>query len=449
MAIDWDGSPNGVFTRFGKLIKNSDLLETFTVTTLETYRDEVNDAFYGTTGSVQEGARRSIEGFDGFMDGMQQGILSYRRSMSGFGDRVWLDDINILPELNLPANAPLSTVLDGVVKQLVTDGETVNQSVVTVPASSNPDTGASGNGVLLMDKVLDGVTPPAIDHRPQLSYLDWDSELAYNETMVFECTSDSQGSGTAEGAELFTWRGDTLKRNLDHVDPGGSGVIGSIPVLNAYEYVSNRSFETWVNTNTPISWDIDSGVPGTDIIQETALAEVYRGLAALRFDGNAKIYQTQLVTRLRPNKRYCLAAWIKGSGTGDLTIQFESPNTGLYVPAASEKIEISGAFNASYTLYHFYLTMPSEIPFDLRLTVESANWNAEVWVDSIAFGEVSYGGGVSAVLVAGSSRFVQGDQFTVSVTNDEAGTIQSYFRNKYNLQLPSSGTPTILDSLAE
>lgn len=458
MAIDYDGSPNGLFVRLGKIIKNINTLETLSDSTLDSYREDILDTYYATTGTVQEGARRAVEGLSGSMDSMIQSVLSWRRTLSNYGTNTLLDDDNVLSQLNLPSTASISRCLMALIEQMNTDTETVNQSSVTVPAGATaPDTGSGGTGRLFCDKVLDGVTAPHYRYPASLEYLNVNSELAVNETMILTCVADSQHSGTQEGQERFSWTGDTQTLDLDH-ESEGSGPLPSVSTLNTYSYVSNRDFEIFSVANTPQSWDVDSGTVGTHILEETTGADVFRGDKALRLDGDGaqatiQISQDMTVSRLTPKKRYMLGAWIKSDLTGidSGTLEISFAGTG-YTAAGSEKVSIApGSYSATYALSTFYLTMPAVIPDDFELVIKvtgTMTTAKSVWIDSLAFGEVSYGGGINVALIAGATRFQKGDTFTFSVTNNNTGVIQTYFRRKYGVQLPSSGTPSISDTLA-
>ena len=64
----------------------------------------------------------------------------------------------------------------------------------------------------------------------------------------------------------------------------GSGENVSISTLNAVSIIVNRDFET-ASGDVFSNWTITSGAASTEIIQETTLAEVFRGLSALSLVG--------------------------------------------------------------------------------------------------------------------------------------------------------------------
>ncbi len=60
MAIDYAGSPNGLFVRFGKIIRRVNSLEVISDTDSDTYLEDVQDTYYATTGATQNGAAYAI-----------------------------------------------------------------------------------------------------------------------------------------------------------------------------------------------------------------------------------------------------------------------------------------------------------------------------------------------------------------------------------------------------
>jgi len=196
--------------------------------------------------------------------------------------------------------------------------------------------------------------------------------------------------------------------------------------------------------------------------------EVYRGSKSLVFIGDGAqttigVSQALTESTLDPYRRYCILAQVGKSGVaavgaGTLTIQLEG--TG-YTAIASEKIELNaGALAAlggtnidydSYTLQSCYINLPSDIPSDLKLVIKvtgTLTSSARVLVDNLAFGPVTYFGGAHVVLSSGRDKWLKDDKITWTVTNNDAGVIQTFFRKAYSLQLPSSGSPTIAESLA-
>jgi hypothetical protein len=223
-----------------------------------------------------------------------------------------------------------------------------------------------------------------------------------------------------------------------------------------YSIIQNGDFENW-SSNTPSSWTITGGTAGADIFQETGASNVYRGSSSLKFVNAAAaatlgVSQAISTSQLTARRMYNVSIRIKASGVpaaGTITIQ----HTGTgYTAASTEKITIAhGSFPTSWTLYNFWISMPAIIPSDWALAITiSGTLSAatNVFMDSLAYTPAQYHGGLAAVAVEGSTRFVNGDQFSFTVANDDGGVFQKFFREWFGFQLPSSGSPNISESLA-
>lgn len=115
---------------------------------------------------------------------------------------------------------------------------------------------------------------------------------------------------------------------------------------------------------------------------------------------------------------------------------------------------IPGALPTTWSVRNCYWTAPASLPDDLEIVISWSNTPTaakNTWIDSIAFGPVDYFGGVSTCLVAGQTQFIRGDKFTYSLSTNEEGTFQTFFRKFAKVQIPSNtaGGETLSDSLAE
>lgn len=109
-----------------------------------------------------------------------------------------------------------------------------------------------------------------------------------------------------------------------------------------------------------------------------------------------------------------------------------------------------GALPTTWSLRHFFVTMPLAIPANFKLVVKwtGTPTNAKnLYIDDLTAKSVNYGGGLGLAVVRGSTPWVRGDKFTFAVTNTE-GVIQRAFRRMFGRQLPSSASPNIADALA-
>lgn len=438
-----------LFTLTGKLTKYLNSYKSIADTTYPADREAIAAVF--DTAALE----RLVEGIQATYLGWSDGITSQRATLAGFIQNVLADPVNVLPEIGV-ISQDLNAILPALWNQMIADGETINRSTVTV-GTVTANAANQGNGTILTTKVLDGFNSPTQGALANLGYNGVDSELAVtSETMLWTCTADSM-VGTSEGGEQFSVQGGINYGPLSWRGEG-SGLGPTIQVGNAdgVNLLTDGSFENW-SSNSPSSWTIDAGTAGVNVFQETGASEVYRGGSSAKILGDGATVTIQLSqavspSALRARRMYNVSLRIKTSGipaSGSIIVQFAG--TG-YSPASSEKITIAaGSFPSTWTLYNFWISTPAVIPSDWKLTLATTGTlssAAAVWMDSVAYRPATYHGGIGSVPVAGSSRFVVGDKFTSAISNDNAGVFQRLFREWFKVQLPSSGSSSIADSLA-
>lgn len=116
----------------------------------------------------------------------------------------------------------------------------------------------------------------------------------------------------------------------------------------------------------------------------------------------------------------------------------------IYLPAA--------ALPTTWSLRHFWIVLPDSLPDDFELVLKwtGTPTNAKsLYIDDAVFKPADYGGGIAVAVVRGAVPFVRDDRFSWDVANDNAGVFQTFFRDVFGFQLPSSASPTIADALAE
>lgn len=457
MAMNYTTSPNGLFIQLGKIAKHYNVQRADAIA-LGADVTEILNSFQAMTSGAPD---LMTEGFATLGDSWQREYIARRSSLRGLALTRLQDRVTVLDEIGA-TSTDTTEILRKLIAAMILDVQTVDQSTVTVGAVSAAGTN-EGNGIVLMTKVLDAVTSPgsgaAGTYPPNRNYKDLNSELCVpSETMRFTCIGDSFADGLAEGAEAFSWEGRIPDAQHGYKDEG-SGVIGTITPINSVglNIVQNGDFESFTS-NAPDNWTIVAGTAGTHIVEETTLADVYHGENALRFDGDGAQTSIEIKYPISPaqvigGKRYAVALRLKGSATiaaGAVLITFEG--TG-YTALTAEKIAIAaGSIPTAYTLESFFVNMPEVIPSDFRLVIR---WSGtptaakKLWIDDLALGPVSYGGGVGAVIVRGNEPFARDDSYTSAISNNDAGLFQAFFRQNFGVQLPSDGSAaeTIADSL--
>lgn len=450
MAIDYDGGSAGVFTHLGKLVKHSDLQLADGVA-LAADQDEIVDALDAGDQDI------AVQGIAPQFDQWRSQYAQRRTFLAQKAIDRLRDRSTVLTQIGA-VNDSESEIMTKLIRQMLADGETVDRSTVTL-GSVTAGSGNVGNGTILLTKVLDGITSPGQlagkIYLPQPAYKGLDSELCVpSETMILRCDSDSFQNGDTEGGESWVWEGKIADQPWGILGEG-SGPIGTIRgAFGNANLLQNADFETFSTTDTPDSWSIYAGTVTTHIAQDAGNA--YHGSSGLKFLGTgaqASIGVSQAISRTQvtANKRYCVTLRMKASATvaaGAFTCQFEG--TG-YSAGGTESISVAaGSLPTSYTLYSFYVNMPASIPSDFKLVIKwtGTPTNAKnLWVDDVSLSAANYGGGIAVNPIRGSTPFVRGDYFTFTVANSEK-IFQRFFRRAFGAMLPSSGSPSIADSLA-
>lgn len=450
MALTYTGT-DGLFTHLGKLVKHYNLLKT-DATNLSTDRDEILDAFQASDKDA------SIDGLISVYERWKAEYAARRGELGAFALTRLQDKDSVLDEIGA-ATTDQDEILRKLLEAMDADSATVNESSVAI-GSVTVDTDNAGGGKILTTDVLDGVTSPGsvndVPFPAQFKYNGLTTELASSETFTFRVVADSFHDDVAEGSEEIVWEG-KLPDEQHGVGEDGSGAIATIQPVHAStaDHLTNADFETFTS-DIPDDWDLVSGAAGTNVMASGS-THADHGSDALLFQGDAtassiEIKQNIASAEVVGRKRYCLAVKLKrdSATTGTLTIQFEGAG---YTPGTSEKISVAvSGLSTSYQLHHFFVTMPALIPSDFRIVIR---WDGgtpgaaeKVYVDDLALGPVYYGGGIGVVAVRDSNPFVREDRYEVTVTNTES-VFQAFFRRVFGVQLPSSSTPSIADSLAQ
>lgn len=445
MAITY----SNLFGSLGKLIKYFNAAKSSA--------DGVDATTQAILGAFEsEDQQLAVDGLSSALEGWKNQYAGRRATLARYMLQRLQDKATVLTEIGAVTTNP-DEILTKLIAQMTADSQTVNASSISL-GSVTAGSGNVGNGTVLVTKVLDGVTSPGTVSgaylRPQSAYKGLDSELAVSETMKLACSADSFQDRLTEGAESFTWTG-APAIDLYGVGTEGSGAVGAVTGLHSYSLLSNTDFENFTS-NVPDSWTRDAGVAGTNIYSEGT--EKYHGTYGLRFKGDGtatsiQISQAPATGTITANKRYAVTLRYKADSTiaaGAFTVQFEG--TG-YTAGSSEKISISaGSLATSWTLASFFVNIPANIPSDFKLVIKwtgTPTSNKNLYIDDLAFGPVTYGGGLGVVAVRGSTPTQRGDAWTFTVANTE-GVVQKAFRQIFGVQLPSNAAAgeTIADSVA-
>ena len=308
-------------------------------------------------------------------------------------------------------------------------------------------------GTILVTDVLDGVNSPGIvggvRMMPHGKYRGVASRLAPpGETMRFRVTADAFQDGVAEGAEVISWEGRSASE-IHTVTGEGAGLIGSFSPINSSGLIENGSFEDVENGTEPVGWDVSS----TTYVQSVTGGTPYHGsrellLAAPTSSPPASISASLVLPKEQfvANAGYCVSLAVKKEAaiSGDFYIRVEGTSFSALYSCSNSGVE------TSYQIRSVFFNMPDPIPADLKLIIEhlTPGVGNRLHIDDVAIGPITYGAGIGVAAVRGSTPFLRGHRYTLTIPNYTPGLFQEFFRKVFGVQLPTSTSPGIADSLA-
>lgn len=428
--------------------------------------------YYGTTLPTQVNAAAAdySAGDIAIIDRLYSTLASFQSSPFGFlGFIQSICNNVIIQEINKDKGLTDLTIQSGIIElctEMILSGETVQQCAVT--AASAAVFTPVGNPVFIFSLFdVNGNT----------------LENIFAETMTATCTGDAQLGSITPLREPFQIIGQIPASSpLSLAWPAGSGSSSIIPCTDAFQQqiggtsgniLANGSFESWFIPNTPDSWNILIGSAGTQILSD--FTTFYDGLSSLVFVGdsatNTSIYQKlrtnseigDTVVRALPNSQLAVNCWIKVDvvpASGGLRIALVDASDTVINDnlgnANSITKTLSGA-TTGFLPFHGTFRLPNELPSAVRLSLELTtplSTGSSLFIDRIALTYMpqTYTGGPFVAMFSGSIPSILGDTYNLTFTNDQGGKFQRAFdmifgMKQMGLVLPSSGSPTISDSL--
>lgn len=445
MAVDYED----LFGFIGKWIKpvNNAVSYYSTITTDETALTSGNAYGDGTDYDVHTYQVKPV------MDALRSSISSFCSSAASQVEQILKNREGVIKQLGLGNNTNFLDIVNALFNDMVANSESTAASAVTIGAITRTVTNAAA-GYAYADKGLDGVTPP-IANGPSLDfYLGVDSQLAAaSDNITITCIQDSDSLSGSPGSEQWRIEGEPSSNAAFGWLSEGSGTGPTFTTLSRRNnLITNGDFETWTGTNVLGSWTYATGAATTNWVQETST--VYIGDSALKVLGTGAVPTLTInqaaPTSLQVKKRYVLGCWIKGDAStsaGSLVIKFTG--TG-YTEGSTEKIELNTTALQSTTWTHYkcFVNIPANIPSDFKIAISfTSSFNGTCYIDDLVLGVPTYHGGICYAVFEGQDKFINGDTFTLSVTNDDAGAFNKFFRKAFRFQCPTSSTPTRDNSL--
>lgn len=370
------------------------------------------------------------------------------------------DDVN-------PDDTSLFAAVEELVRQMLVSSDKVAQPTMSISITTGNGVNANhGDGVCiatLFDE--DGV---------QMDY-------AFDEVIVGQCTNDSQvltGPATL-GKEPFTFEGTapTSSSALDADWPKGSDSIQDLEAVTADDdgsetdnLFTNGDFESW-NVNTPDAWTIDLGA--STITEGSG----YRGSGSLKITGDGTtltaLRQTfspggTTTAQLGPRTIHGFNFWTKvdsGMAAGVAELAIVDGGGTILQDAAGNDLKVTLTLSALTTgwvahsaFFRTPISLPANTPYAFRIRLTTAATSGKAWyLDDLVLAPATrlYNGGPFVKVFSGATKFVIGDQFNVTVSNDYSSKWQLAAERLFGMRdlgliLPStaaSGSVTIPDSL--
>lgn len=422
MAIDY----TLLFTRLGRYVAETDLW-------LARQGTQLLDAGVGADDILDEfAADRDLA--DGVLPLYQAAAGNMRQLVAGLSSQAQRLLASLQTEL--AASSPsMGSVMPLLVERMRDDGETVKANVVTSPSVSAV-AGNVGNGGLSASKMnADGV----------------DDESVVSETVKVRCVRD-RFSGTAAGSEAFEIVGGPRQAKEEGHLARGSGTGPTMLGGDALNLISNGSFAAFTS-NVPDGWTLAAGVAGADVLDNTTVLNAYAHTLELKSGGSSTITLTQEFASVLSRRVHVANVWVRRSGgswTGGGLLTFKVKGTGL---ADQTVLSVDpAALTASFANFTLFLATPAAVPDDYRVEVSwtGANLNAgkSVYLSGSAFRLATMHGGTAYAVFRGPTDFLAGDDFEVVTANGNGGKFQTWCTRFLGVQLPSSGSPSISDTLA-
>jgi hypothetical protein len=320
-----------------------------------------------------------------------------------------------------------------------------NTSTIGSPTYTSENTSV---GVLRTYGFLDGVTSPASGYPACRTYVGIPSELTpTSESLTFECIQDSEIGGV-RGGEQFIIVGTGTQSGPYSATGENVGTLGSLTVADsqAAQWLTNSSFDTW-GVAGPTGWTVTGGVITTDFVEVTG-ANTMNGLGSafqVKAGENITLEQTiskNVLTRMR------------GMMIGLWAISDDPDDVEITIGVESDELSTDAALGITSAWSHLRLgfSVPREFTdaedgVVVSVQVDNSVGTGTVTIDALVVVPIEYHAGVGFAIFDGPEKFLIGDRITVALSNNDSGKFQSFFRKAFGVQLPTTGSSAISDSL--
>ena len=359
----------------------------------------------------------------------------------------------------------LQSALAELIRQMTVSSSSVNQPTVSAAVTY-------GNGVITNNGTGVAVVSVLNEYGVQLDY-------AFAETIRLNCTNDAQTGSATAGNETFAITAEQSQTIPTYYTwPIGSGATGTVSSVSSSltpslttTLLNNGGFETFT-TNTPNQWvSSGAGVAGTDFLAGGS-GNAYTGSNCLEIAGTG----TQVILNQNfnssggstlqpaPETPMVLSFWVKTSSTpaaGVLTMQLVAGSAGAVIQddagnnnsTAFSLTAVSTTYLNKTCVFRLPRVLPSQITLQIKETTNLTSTH-NAFIDEMVLTPAYqlYDGGPYVAVFAGAVNWIAKDQINLAISNNYAGGFQQLFNRFFDMQslglmLPSSGSPTISDSL--
>lgn len=442
MAVTLVGQ-EGYFTREGKWIGEYNRVAAV-------YGSDLTNGFLGIWGQYASSDQAAVQNYPNAVDAYRNTGLTYQSTLQG--DAQLSSLLQVARDTSV---VPYSVIQSVIIlrSQMVTTADSINRP--TLGGTSTPDGDNIGNAVV-------AVSTTNIYGDPL--------DMTFNET--FTCTATQ--SGTTFQGSLACVGELAISPNL-HTWPGGSGANATASIVDPAVdgLITDGGFASWSGTgsNTPDDWDIINGDAGVTVFKSAA-GGVRAGTDAAQITSDgAQATQLAQDVSLSPNTVYALTFQAKintATATGTFRIALTDGDGTVLTDDAGAALSytrnLNGQIGTAYAQFTVFFSTPRQLPSTVRLyigTSVAATAARVITFDLVGIVAATplYGmqnSGTSGPFVAcfaGSTASATGDFYEATFTNS-LGTksfvwgMERIFGLRNNgIYLPSSGSPTIADSL--
>jgi hypothetical protein len=335
-------------------------------------------------------------------------------------------------------NAGRAEILRELQRSMLADAESVAANAVSLGAVDD-DIANAGTAACYVSK-------QTVDAAENLV----DDERVRDQRISIECVRDNAHHRVPVGQEEFRIRPEVGAAVATRVIPVTYGVI-----TDGRNAVTDGAFED-EDGGVFDHWTVESG--GGVFTRETTTRLF--GTGALRITGDGTMagdLRQDLADRnppLESGRMFALGAWVRvasdmaGSVTIDLLVDGAGSALALTVDGSTPTGQWlhKGGFE-----YLPRASFPSKVEIRIRC---SAAFNGVVLIDGVCLApatEVPHAGVRVAIFegALASQALPVADRYTIDTSSNESSAFQVFARDRLGVALPSSGSPTISDSLAE